>query len=262
MSNALPQNLANAVAGQYELNIKAIFREAWQKVYGEKKSLWGAIALMLLVTFGVILIENIFGYFAKEHGWMLAFSILELIGSLLQYALNIFFGASLAFIAVNHIAGRPISAGMIFSFAGPWKKLLSIALISFLVTTFSILIISFIYGFSTVFFEMSKAVDILFLIISIILLVAFVLVYMSFMIGFYLAAILVLEKKLMAWAAIKVAIRAIYKKFFKNILLLFSSVVFITVGLTVTLGIGAIWLLPMLYNITAIQYREIFSIEQ
>lgn len=262
MSNALPQNLANAVAGQYELNIKDIFREAWHKVHGEKKSLWGALGLMLLVTFGVILIENIFGYFAKEHDWMLAFSFLELVGSVVQYVLNAFFGASLVFLAVNHIAGKPINAGMIFAFTKPWKKLLSIALISFLVMACSILVFSFLYGFSTVFFAMDRATDIFFLIISMILLAGFILVFVCFMIGIYMAMLLVLEKKLTAWLAMKIAIKAIYKRFFKNLLLVFSSVVFITVSLTITVGIGAIWVLPMLYNITAIQYRQIFGIEQ
>lgn len=257
MSNTMSPNLINAVAGQYELNIKGIFREAWQKVSGIKLSFWGALGCIALIVLGVTVCQIALVKIAAIYKLGMVVNGIKFIGNLVVSFLSVLFGVSIIFLMIHHVDGKVVYAKKVFDFHGMLNKLLVMALISYVAKVFFLFLLMFGLVYSH---DYASPTYLLSGLIAIVILVLmFLLLYLT--VAWRMAMLLIIEKKLGIGSAIKIAFIAIEKQFFKNIGLLLVIGLFFLVSIIVTLGIAAIWVFPMLGNLNAIWYRQIFGIE-
>jgi len=268
MLTELKPNLANAVAGQYELNFKKIFKESWQKVKGAKKSFWGAIGFIFLACLACLISFTIIHITSEFIGTKLGLitdakaftnSVMPVFG----FAFNVItavFSTTIIYMMVKHIEGSRIQAKMVFSANNVFKKLIYSALLTTLIKTI----------FSTGIMWAGFHPDLLFLQSSIIsneIAIKLIGFSLAILLMCYSALIIVMsllllvEKKLAIGTALVISTKAIMRKPFSNLWLGAFMNLFLLIGTLVTLGIGLIWLLPMSTNIYAIWYRQIFGIE-
>lgn len=256
MTTLLHPNLEKATAGKIDLNVKSIIKESWHKVHGFKATYWKAFFLMfismLLLNILLALPTVIFAW----QGESALASTTNLVEDFFNKTISALFSISLIYIAINHIAERPINAKMIFVFRERFKELILPAIfIAFL----SFLILYLFESVKPLFYSFDLRIDVILLIISIF---SLLLILGTVLTAFYMSMLVVLDKKLNGWKAIKIVARIYAKNFFK--LLGFSLIItlFSFSCLLLSLGIGLIWLFPMVSNIMAITYRQIFGIEQ
>jgi hypothetical protein len=170
------------------------------------------------------------------------------------------------YMMLRHISGEKIKGTMFFSMNNMfWPILVFISILSAL----SIAVLAF-FEFGPSPWELilqSKisptAKD--FLIFGLYLsIIPFVLLNIFLGIILYMTMLLMIDKKLSILQALKIAYLAISKKWLKNIIITFLQALFYIVGFLlslVSLGIGFIWLFPMMSILYAVWYKEIFGSE-
>lgn len=252
---ALPQNLANAVAGKYDWNIKQIFIEAWRKVDGVKKTFWGAAGLLLLVFVAFVAVEVIVEYFATLFGAGLVIAASRNTSSFIFGAFSLVFATSFMYMMICNIVGRPVNARMVFDWRGMFSKLLMVGIITYLLQY----CFGFIIGMLAMRNQMIATTTLswAFFVATLVMMFG----YLYFLVVFRMAMYLIIEKKLAVVSAIKSAFVAVTRRVFKNIWLMILINLFLIVSVLFTLGIGLIWFAPMAANLHAIWYRQIFGIE-
>ena len=256
MTTLLYPNLENATAGKIDLNVRSIIKESWHKVHGFKAAYWKAFFLMFVSIFVLNTLLVLPTMILAWHGENVIASVTSLIEDFINKTISALFSISLIYMAINHVAERPIKAKMIFAFRHHFKELLLPAIfIAFL----SFLILYLFESVKPLMHAVDLRIDIILLIISIF---SLLLILGTVLTAFYMSMLVVLDKKISGWKAIKLVARVYIKNFFK--LLSFSLIItlFSFSCLLLSFGIGLIWLFPMVNNIMAISYRQIFGIEQ
>lgn len=252
---ALPQNLANAVAGKYDWSIKEIFTEAWRKVDGVKKTFWGAAGWLLLVFLAFVVIEVSVEAVAAKFSAGLVIAASRNIASFIFGAFSLVFTTTFMYMMICHVSGKPVYARMVFNWRGMFSKLFMAAIITYLLQY----CFGFIIGVLAIRNQVVATPALVWTFFVATLAVMFG--YLYFLIAFRMAMYLIIEKQLSALSAIKTALLAVTRRIFKNIWLMIVINLFLAVSALVTLGIGLIWFAPMAANLHAIWYRQIFGIE-
>ncbi|WP_218813454.1 hypothetical protein [Rickettsiella endosymbiont of Dermanyssus gallinae] len=253
MSQSLPPNLVKATTGQYSIPIVAIYKEAWHRIKGMKKSFWGGFALLFLTLAGIYVVFQFFVTVCSVLQFYKVGAIGGFIAGGFFEVLRLLLSMSLVFLALQHLRHQAISSTMVFEFRKAWKPLtiiaLSFYLLNFLLVTGGKLILNKV---NTPGLENTFAFG------MVIQFIVFVILFTYIAMLITMSMLLILDKKMSLKESFAVAFKSINQHVFKNIaLLLLASLLFLGIGL-VTLGIGLIWLLPFMSLISAIQYQQIF----
>jgi len=228
-------SLERGKAGDYQFVIGDIIREAWRKTKGAKGTVWLALLLygiiMIPVTIGVPWLLEMAGMPSQQAPGA-PFDPTLLVGlivaQIISIAITLPLGAGLFMLGLKLASGVPVSATEVF---GYFHKVLP------LLVTVVVMYIMLIIGF------------ILLIIPGIYLAVAY-----------YLAIPLVVEKGLGPWQALEASRKAISKCWFRFFGLGFTLTLLMIVA-AIPLGIGLIWVMPLLIIAFGIVYRNIFGLE-
>ena len=165
--------------------------------------------------------------------------------------LRLLLTASLAYLALNQLRHQSIQVEMVFEFRKAWRPLVLIGLLLYL---FDSVVLS-ASNFLLYYYQLTPQIFYLGFGLRFVL---FVLLYTYITIGVFMAILLILDQKMPLKESLSVAFKSINQHLVKNIaLILLTSFAFVVLTL-LTLGIGLIWLLPMVSLVTAIQYSQIF----
>lgn len=253
MLTTIGNSLENGVAGKYDLHIKPILQEAWQKTKGFKKKFWGALGFVVLVFLAISVIESAITTLLamaapSSHLDKNVEAIFNIVNGFVLAPLY----AGLFLIGIRWVTGQTIRASLVFrGWQVPklfWNLILTIFILDVLV-----FLIAFVFILGVLLF-LSHAL--LLKILGGIICVIAVLFLIYLFVAYTLTQLLAIERELTAWRSFLISIRAITQHWFKVfavclVILLLSMVGFLT------LGIGLIWLLPMIFNIYGIIYRDI-----
>ncbi len=217
------RSIDDAVEGRWDFDIGDVLREAWRLVDGSKLDIWKGIGVIILAQ----VIYQVLNAFAvqSESGVLLLLSFL----------------LSLAASFVNYIM-----QGGIFKFS--IKRAAGDASASFddVMSAFSMALP--IIGVMLLYTILAGIGFLLLILPGIYLVVAL-----------WMALPLKVERDLGIWESITTSRQAVHHHWFKVAGLMLITGLGVGLGSLLTLGIGAIWLVPFGSLITAVAYREIFG---
>lgn len=268
MSEPLTNNLQQAVSGNYRLPFKAIFLESWRRVSGMKLRFWGGLALFLLtmlVTFIILtFIVSLYVVLLMPHNINVAptsvnvqltvspvVRVLNFVVIGILEVLRLLLTTSLAYLALQHLRHHAISSNMVFAFRKAWQPLAIIGLALYLMNAILLL------GSSSLLHHHLLTPRVFYSGLSVrFILYALWYAYVTTVV--FMAILLILDQQLTLKNSLGVAFKSINKHLFKNMGLILLANIGFVVLMVITLGIGLIWLIPMMALLTAIQYNQIF----
>jgi hypothetical protein len=253
MSEALSPDLVSATTGNYSIPVFAIFSTAWRHIKGIKKAFWQGLGLLFLVMVGLYIVLgfllavcDIF-YFDRLRAICQFF-----MGGFIE-VFRLLLSISLIFLALSHLRGQTINAQIVFEFRKNYQPLAYMGILAYL---FDQMLLSGTH------FILHKLTDSglpgVLVIGEGVWVVLFILLYSYITLLITMAMLLILDKKMQFKDSLKIALISINQHWVKNIVLLILASLLFLLGGIVTLGIGLIWLLPLFFLITAIQYQQIF----
>ena len=221
-------SLERGMAGDYELELGALAREAWGRVSGNKALVWKAMLFYFAVVF---LLSIVFGLFAgapPDPQTVQPPSAMQQIGNVVITLVMLPMAAGLCFfgtaIALGH---KPVPKSLFSWYDNTLKLVLTYLLMSVLVFVgFLLLVLPGIY----------------------------------LLVSYQLAMPLAVDKKLGPWQALEASRKVIGHNWFKVLGFDIGAIVVTTVS-TVLLGIPFIWTVPALLIAYGILYRTLAGIE-
>ena len=270
---SLSPALFKAITGNYQLAIKAVFLEAWQRLKGIKKVFWAGFVLLILVMLGI---TEVLGLIVPLHAsnWIKAwYAVLPLL-----------FTIAMVFVSLYYLRNQSVNAVTALGFRKAWKPLVPITILFYFIhkvlffgASLILSKLNIILPVDTLFYN-HKIGEILFLSGLNLPLLVIALPYIYITTGIIMAMLLVLDQEVSLLQSIRIAFKSINQHFFKNLglsslawLMLFSIIYIIklgmvffwivgmiSIGVSLLVALSLIGLLPMFTLITAIQYRQIF----
>ena len=218
-------SLETAVKGDYQINIKSVLSEAWQKTGPSK---W-AMSLALIGLFGIALLGSIvLGNLFVAMGYALEDpQVLSLLNLLLTVLTAPFVGGVIL-MGIRTALGIPCRASQLFD---ALRRAAPLALVAL---------------FTSVLVNLG--------------LTLYLLPGVYLMVATSMAMPLVLEKRLTPLRAVWVSIRATSYRWFHLFVLYLVMGALLLLAL-IPFGLGLIWMAPMYYNLKGILYREIFGVQ-
>lgn len=210
-----------------QFTVGGVIRESWEKVKGIKSSIWAGSALMYLVL--IIIIAG--GTFLlpetslEPEGQGITTYIISALFQVVTEVVSMLFIAGLLFMGIRHVAGDKVSWKMIFhgfSFTG---KIIVVSILQFILVTigFLLLILPGIY----------------------------------LVVGYAMAIPLIVDKNLSPWQALETSRKAVHKVWWKVAALYIVMSLLFLVAL-IPLGIGLIWVWPMMMVAAGVVYHRLF----
>jgi hypothetical protein len=249
---------------RYDFNIDGVFSEAWQKVHGAKATYWSAVLITIIINvvitsvfaiLAVILFGSSNGSGFQNPNFQHYFSMISNIVSLILTPLLI----GIYYLGIRRVSEEPIKSSMIFA---PFKRFLPIIgtiLLTYFFTAIIILIGLFISGILGASAQTHGFPILSYLATIIGIFTFFAAFYICF--GLTFAPILVFEKRMGIWTAIKASLLGFSQHWFK--ILMTSLAFFVLLILSaIPIFIGLIWTVPMGINLYGILYRIIFGVEK
>ncbi len=253
--------LQNNIAMPYQFTIESIISESWKRVKGVKATYWGATLLYVLIYAALIGLGYIATYLyvgslnADLPAVQISTTITRLIAALITLPLP--FGIYL--LALYHSVNLPIKVKqMLKTYRFYWKILVLLAII-YIGVIFITVVTSCVVIFLLI---KTSPITPTWLHYSAFLagiLGGFAVAYFSFSLVY--APLLVIEKQLGIFQAIKTSFLAFNQHGLKIIVTMLCLLVILFIS-AIPLGIGLIWTLPMLYNSMGIFYRIQFGVEK
>jgi hypothetical protein len=253
--------LENNIPAPYNFKISSVLEEAWLRVHGSKTTYWGAILIYVGICVLFIPITGLM-IFIQEGSLHASEQVIQLYSSISQLILGFILiplGYGLCYIGTLRASDQPIQAKMIFA---PFKKLLRVwgASLLFYLSIIALAIIGFGgAGLLFIFGEKQGFLWMLILGFGIQAITYFVLLYLVF--GFLFAPLLVFEKNMGIFQAIKASFSGFSQHWFKILVAQIAMGILTTIS-ALPLFIGLIWVMPMSINLFGILYRTIFGVEQ
>ena len=218
------RSIEDAIAGRWDFDLGEVLHEGWALTNGSKSVIWTALAISIAANVAYQVL-NLTVITPSESLPLIGLGFLISLGvSFLGYVIN----GGVAYYAVKRAAGDE-SASLAdvtgaFSMAGP------------------------IIGVMVL---LGLAVGLGFLLLIV------PGIYLA--VGFSFALQLKIERNLGIWESLSVSRQAVHNRWFKVAALMFATVVAVGLGSVLTLGIGAIWLVPFASLVWGVAYREIFG---
>lgn len=228
-------SLERGIAGQYQFSIREIISEGWQKTNGAKGTIWLAMLLYIVVAIPVSMavpfILQMLGLPSEPAvGQPMNAKIIvgNVISQLIIMLVTLPLGAGLFMIGLKIAAGVETSPSEVFNY---FHK--SLTLLGMIILLYIMLIIGF-------------------------MLLVIPGIYLMF--AYYLAFPLVVEKGLGPWQALEASRKALTHHWFRFVGLNIALWLLVIVS-AIPLGIGLIWVLPLMFIAYGIAYRNIFGLE-
>lgn len=220
-------SLERAVVGDYEISIRDVLGEAWNRTSGVKGNFWMACLYMS----GLFAIGGILGYILSSlPGIGTAGKVIKpVIDLMLQLFVGPVLGAGLYMMGVHRAVDKPVDPATIFRF---FHKGLSLALVS--VIYLGLIFLGLLF---------------------------FILPGLYLAVAYSYAPFLVVDKDLKPWQALETSRKAITKRWFT-----FFFMGLVSLGLmalsAVPLGLGLIWTMPWCLIAWGVTYRTVFGVER
>lgn len=226
----------------YLLPIWDTITHAWHKVHGSKKTMWGAIVVILLIGMGLGIIAAIVEYFIPIIG-----PVVQVIISIVNFLLIL----GLMYIGIRRASDLPISYKMIFhAFNSP----ITLNAIGLYILQGLIFIIPILMMFSATLLYASTMPFATTLSILLYLVGLIATIYLAFRL--YVAMAFVLDQNAGPIDAIKHS----FKVTRGNVLRLFGLVIIEIIIFFISalpLLIGVIWTLPFIYILYGLTYKRL-----
>ncbi|KAF1053377.1 MAG: hypothetical protein GAK43_01434 [Stenotrophomonas maltophilia] len=220
-----------ALARGYDFNIGDILSEAWNRISGVKGILVVGFIIYMAVVQGLsFLLGAILGFGAvmtSGQGTGMLMVVMQLVIGVLVAGVGYPFLAGINMIGIRRAADQPVSINEMFSHFGLFVPLFLTGLLM-TVLVYLGLILLIIPG-----------------------------IYLS--IAYSLAIPLAVERKLSPWQALEASRKAVTQRWFKIFGLYFMLGLLFLVA-SIPLGIGLIWVGPMIVVAVGILYRTIFGV--
>lgn len=239
--------MQNNIARPYDFSISEVFKEAWQRVSGSKKTFWGAVGYIVILNgflaFIIWLLQTTL-YFDKNS---LPIQLISDIGIAIIDVPMV--GAWL--LGVRRAVNLPIKANSIFqAFHYFWRIIGMIVLLNLafmLIFTIGIFLDVFLLHFMRDPFDL------------IIIGILGSIVVLFFSSAFMFAPVLIMEKNLGIFAALKASLYAFNQHWLKIIVM--NMLMFIVFSISaLPLFIGIIWSVPWSFILYGVLYRTIFGV--
>jgi len=222
-------SIEKGMSGDYEFRMGNVLSEAWEKVKGVKGTFFLAflIYLVLLIALSIPLeiIQMTIMQTTQNPPLVMA---VALVGQLAMNLIILPIGMGIFILGVRRSVDAPLEVGSIF---GYYKKAFSL------------------------FFTM-----LLMYIMILIGLILLVIPGIYLMIAYFMALPLVAEKGLNPWQAMEVSRKTITNRWF-SVFFFFILISIIMMISMIPLGIGLIWVGPMMMIAYGIMYRNMFGVE-
>jgi uncharacterized membrane protein len=230
ISNAKPYtqgSLEKGIAGDYEFEMGKTLKEAWERTYGSKGTIWVSLILYAVVVgiTGVIL-QNLLGYKPENplgSGWV-TITAYQLIQNFVSLPLL----AGFMMVAIKLVVNAPVKPTEVVMYFRKFLPLLGTMLLMYLLIAIGLLLL--------------------------------VLPGIYLMVAYGMALPLVVEKNLSPWQALEASRKAITHRWFS----IFGFYLLLTLILVVSmipLLIGLVWAVPLAMLAFGIVYRNIFGCE-
>jgi hypothetical protein len=221
-------SVERALSGDFDFGIGETMSEAWALTRGSKGVIIGGYTFAYLIT----AVLGVMGYLINppeaaetaSTGQMAAGALFQLAATLLSYPIF----AGIYLYAVKRAAGDS-GAGFGDVIAG----------IPFLIPLIGLYLL-----------------QILFIFLGLALLI---LPGIYLMVGYSLAVPVLLEKQVGVWQSLEISRQGVGHAWFRFLGLMFAVGVIVMFGMLLTLGIGAIWLIPWATLCFGVAYRKVFG---
>jgi hypothetical protein len=229
-------NLEDAVNGNYQLEFRAIFTQAWESTYGFKGQMWLAILVMWMMFFGLLVG---LGFIASlSAGANVFMQVGQIFVNIISYPLT----AGLIMMGIRRAAELDVSFMEVFNYFAYTLKLLVAAIImSFFIALPIVLAISASQHSP---FGAILALPAIYLFPA-----------------YFFTFPLLTEKKLGIWAALECSRKAVTHHWLSVVLIYLGMVLIFFISI-IPLGIGLIWTMPMMFTLHGVMYRTIFGVSQ
>lgn len=255
--------LKNNTPQPYDFSIKDLFAEAWQRVKGTKATYLGSGILCCLILQALTILGFVMTYLyaGSLDPALRPVAIGTLSSRVIAFFLAYPLYAGLSLLAVYRSVNQPIKIKRIFSAYRSAGKLFIILFCTYF-TTYLIAILSFT-GFELVHILGIKTYSIIPIWLQVLqILIGAIGVFITIYIFqcFMFTSLLVLEKRLGVFAAIKASFLGFKQHGFKIMVTIILFLIVYLISL-LPLFIGIIWSLPWALNIKGILYRTIYGVE-
>lgn len=258
-------------------------KEAWSKVNGVKRAVWGSIGLFALICVGgfsilgcammyggITFIPNFSEMVSHPHSLIFAPATIKLSTHFFVFALIYFIAQSFfeffillpmrlgaLLISLRRAVDKSVSPLFIFAFftmhyIGQFIFLqVSIMFIVFIPTFFAFLFFSI-----PIAHHFTVGMHILFFVIGI--LFSMLTIYLA--VGYIFSAQLIIDRNIGAWPAMRLSLKAATKRWF----CIFGTLIWLAIVLVASallLFFGLIWTVPYALNVIALLYRDMLGIE-
>lgn len=221
-------SLQRGLAGDYELSLGAWFSEAWDRVSGNKRTIWLAMLLYVGLAFLIGLFFSLLEGAPPEPDTLQPPSLIAIIGDLVSAIVLMPMAVGLGFLATAIALGYRPNPKSLF---GWYDQTLRIVLTGVLMN--------------------------LLILLGLLLLV---LPGIFLAVSYQIALPLLVDKQLGPWQALETSRKVIWHNWFK--VFVFDVVAILLVGIsTALLGIPLIWVVPFLVIAFGILYRNLVGIE-
>jgi hypothetical protein len=217
---------STAGEGQKQFTVGGVIKDAWDGIKGIKGAVWAGSALMYLVLLVIIAGGAFLMPATTSEDLGLGGYILPSLFQIVTQVVSMLFIAGLLFMGIRKVAGDVVSWKMIFhgfSFTG---KIIVVSILQFILVSigFLLLILPGIY----------------------------------LAVGYAMAIPLIVDKNLSPWQALETSRKAVHKVWWKvAALYIIMSLLFMVAA--IPLGIGLIWVWPMIMVAAGVVYHHLFG---
>ncbi|WP_096087058.1 hypothetical protein [Agaribacterium haliotis] len=217
-------SIEKGLAGDFELRLGDLFKNAWAMTKGRKGTIWIAVILMI-VALTVINVGTgfIFALLPIDPG--LSAGLMQVVITLLSTPISV----GLTLFGVKLVCEKDASATSIFNYFGQMFKLFALTVLMYVLVAigFLLLVVPGIY-----------------------LVVCYV-----------FAGALMVEKDLGIWQALETSRKIVTKKWFTVFFTLLCIMLVVSLS-AMALLVGLIWTIPLSVLITGLMYKAMFGVEQ
>lgn len=243
----------NCVA-PYDFKIGELIRESWQRVGGAKASIWGALILVLCVYFFFVSLSIICVFLYGEDHSSVIINVLRLITILISLPMLIGVG----YLGVRRSVDLPIKMSCIFiPYRSSYIKLIAIYAVNLII----LYPLFFAFIFTMLLFPMPDELSTMSYTLLRFTQAILVFAIYYFSLAFMFSYMLIVEKHLGIWIAIKASFVAFSRRWFKITLTYLCMFLIYSLSL-LPLCLGMIWTLPMIVILSGILYRTAFGVEE
>ena len=211
-----------------DFTVGGVVRESWEMVKGIKGAVWAGSAIMYLVLLVIIAAGNVLlpdNVVAPEGGGLVGYLFPALLQVVIEVVTMLFI-AGLLFMGIRRVVGDQVSWKMIFHGFSCTGKIIVVTILQFILVTigFLLLILPGIY----------------------------------LLVGYAMAIPLIVDKDLSPWEALESSRKAVHKVWWKvAALYVVMSLLFLVAA--IPLGIGLIWVWPMIMVAAGVVYHRLFT---